>query len=259
MTQDLHAPPPERSLPPGHVSARREHLLRELRGARDRPARALLRPRHALLAAAVAIVAVVVAPAFGMGHWLFGRLDSDPRLPGILGNRVQKLLSVPTPAGEASLWVGPTQASGRCVFLHIGATAGGSGAADAERRLAVRHRSKRAADASDRHRPDLVSGQRHVHAVARRACRPGLRDREGHAGVGHADEAAGAREGILPHESRRCGARAAPDERRALHPRGLRRPRSRGESRRSRAAGRKRRSMRRASSRRASGRARARR
>ena len=129
MTQDLHAPPPERSLPPGHVSARREHLLRELRGARDRPARALLRPRHALLAAAVAIVAVVVAPAFGMGHWLFGRLDSDPRLPGIVGNRVQKLLSVPTPAGEASLWVGPTQASGRCVFLHIGATAGGSGAA----------------------------------------------------------------------------------------------------------------------------------
>jgi hypothetical protein len=129
MTQDLHAPPPERSLPPGHASARREHLLRELQRAdghaRRSPARAL-RPRHALLAAAVAIVAVVVAPAFGMGDWLFGRLDSDPRLPGIVGNRVQQLLSVPTPAGEASLWFGPTQASGRCVFIHFGSTADGA-------------------------------------------------------------------------------------------------------------------------------------
>ena len=129
MTQDLHAPPAERSLPPGQVSARREHLLRELRGARDRPARALVRPRHALLAAAVVLLAVVVAPAFGMGHWLFGRLDSDPRLPGIVGDRVQKLLSVPTPAGEVSLWIGPSQAAGRCVFMHIGAAANGSGAA----------------------------------------------------------------------------------------------------------------------------------
>jgi hypothetical protein len=131
MTQDLHAPPPERSLPPGHVSARRGHLLRELgrTGGHPRPTR-VLRPRHALLAAAVAIVAVAVAPAFGMGHWLFGRLDSDPRLPGIVGNRVQQLLSVPTPAGEASLWIGPTQASGRCVFIHIGGAAtSGSGAA----------------------------------------------------------------------------------------------------------------------------------
>jgi hypothetical protein len=130
MTQDLHAPPPERSLPPGCLSARREHLLRELGGTGGRvpPIRAL-RPRHALLAAAVAIVAVVVAPAFGMGNWLFGRLDSDPRLPGIVGNRVQKLLSVPTPAGEASLWIGPTQAAGRCVFMHIGAAANDSAAA----------------------------------------------------------------------------------------------------------------------------------
>jgi hypothetical protein len=128
MTQDLHAPPPERGLPPGRLSARREHLLRELRGAGAHPARAL-RPRHALLAAAVAIAAVLVAPAFGMGHWLFGRLDSDPRLPGIVGDRVQKLLSVPSPAGEVSLWIGPTQASGRCVFMHIGAAANASGAA----------------------------------------------------------------------------------------------------------------------------------
>jgi hypothetical protein len=130
MTQDLHAPPPERSLPPGQVSVRREHLLHELRRAEGHAGRArALRPRHALLAATVAIVAVVVAPAFGIGHSLFGRLDSDPRLPGIEGNRVQKLLSVPTPAGEASLWIGPTQSSGRCVFIHIGAPANGPGAA----------------------------------------------------------------------------------------------------------------------------------
>jgi hypothetical protein len=75
------------------------------------------------------MVVVVAAPAFGIGHSLFGRLDSDPRLPGIVGDRVQKLLSVATPAGEASLWIGPTQASGRCVFIHIGAAASGSGAA----------------------------------------------------------------------------------------------------------------------------------
>ena len=127
MTQDPHGLPPERSLPAGHFAARRAHLLRELESAgRTRPLRGL-RPRHALLAAAVAVVAVVAAPALGIGHGLFGRLDSDPRLPGIVGNRVQKLVAVQTPAGEASLWIGPTQASGRCVFIHFGST--GTGAA----------------------------------------------------------------------------------------------------------------------------------
>ena len=127
MTQDLQSPPPERSLPAGHVALRRDHLLRELESAgRTRPIRGL-RPRHTLLAAAVAVVAVVAAPALGIGHGLFGRLDSDPRLPGIVGNRVQKLVAVQTPAGEASLWIGPTQASGRCVFIHFGST--GTGAA----------------------------------------------------------------------------------------------------------------------------------
>jgi hypothetical protein len=121
MTPDLHRPPPERSLPAEHLAARRDHLLREL----DRPRRGL-RPRHALFAAAAAIVAVVAAPALGIGHGLFGRLDSDPRLPGIIGNRVQKLVAVQTPAGEASLWIGPTQASGRCVFIHIGPAANGA-------------------------------------------------------------------------------------------------------------------------------------
>jgi hypothetical protein len=115
MTPDLHRPPPERSLPPGHLVARRDHLLREL----DRPRRAL-RPRYAVLAAAAALVAVVAAPALGIGHRLFERLDSDPGLPGIIGKRVQKLVAVQTPAGEASLWLAPTQASGRCVFIHIG-------------------------------------------------------------------------------------------------------------------------------------------
>ena len=123
MTQDPHAPPPERRLPAGRFAARRDHLLRELESTAGRRR---LRPRHALLAAAAAIVAVVAAPALGIGHGLFGRLDSDPRLPGIVGNRVQKLVAVQTPAGEASLWIGPTQASGRCVFIHIGATAKGA-------------------------------------------------------------------------------------------------------------------------------------
>ena len=122
MTDDLHRPPPERSLPVAHFRARREHLLHELQTAGGRR----LRPRHALLAAAAAVVAVVAAPALGIGHGLFGRLDSDPRLPGVLGNRVQKLVSIQTPAGEASLWIGPTQASGRCVFIHIGETANGA-------------------------------------------------------------------------------------------------------------------------------------
>src|ERR671938_1963841 len=125
MTEDLHRPPPERGLPPGRFRARRDHLLRELQAPGGRSPLAL-RPRHALLAAAAAIVAVVAAPALGIGHGLFGRLDSDPRLPGVVGNRVQKLVSVQTPAGEASLWIGPTQASGRCVFIHIGDTANGA-------------------------------------------------------------------------------------------------------------------------------------
>src|SRR5213083_2118031 len=108
MTLDLDRPPPERSLPAGRLPARRDHLLRELEptGGRTRLLRGL-RPRNALLAAAAAIVAVVAAPALGIGHALFGRLDSDPRLPGIVGNRAQRLVSVQTPAGEASLWIGP--------------------------------------------------------------------------------------------------------------------------------------------------------
>ena len=127
MTPDLHRPPPERSLPAGHFQAGRDHLLRELEPAGGRAGLLRgLRPRHALFAAAAAIVAVVAAPALGIGHGLFGLLDSDPRLPGIVGNRVQKLASVQTPAGEASLWIGPTQASGRCVFIHIGTAASGA-------------------------------------------------------------------------------------------------------------------------------------
>jgi hypothetical protein len=127
MTEELHRPPPERSLPVARFQARRDHLLRELKAAGGRrPRRSGLRPRHALLAAAAAVVVVVAAPALGIGHGLFGRLDSDPRLPGVVGNRVQKLVSVQTPAGETSLWIGPTQASGRCVFIHIGETANGA-------------------------------------------------------------------------------------------------------------------------------------
>ena len=127
MTEDLHRPPPDRSLPGAHFRARRDHLLRELQaaGARSRPLRGL-RPRHALVAAAAAIVAVIATPALGIGHGLFGRLDSDPRVPGIVASGVQKLVSVSTPAGEASLWIGPTEASGRCVFIHLGGAANGA-------------------------------------------------------------------------------------------------------------------------------------
>jgi hypothetical protein len=127
MTLDLDRPPAERSIPADRYAARRDHLLHELEAV-NRRARLPggLRPRHALLAAGAAIVAVVTAPALGVGNGLFGRLDSDPRLPGIVGNGVQKLVSVETPAGEASLWIGPTQASGRCVFIHIGNTADGA-------------------------------------------------------------------------------------------------------------------------------------
>jgi hypothetical protein len=127
MTEDLHQPPPERSLPVARFRARRNHLLHELQAHEGRRRlRSGLRPRHALLAAGAAVVAVVAAPALGIGYGLFGRLDSDPRLPGVVGNRVQQLVSVQTPAGEASLWIGPTQASGRCVFIHIGDTANGA-------------------------------------------------------------------------------------------------------------------------------------
>jgi hypothetical protein len=126
MTQDLDRPPAERSLPGDHYATRRDHLLRELEAVSGRTRLpGGLRPRHALLAAGAALVAVVTAPALGVGNGLFGRLDSDPRLPGIVGKGVQKLVSVETPAGEASLWTGPTQASGRCVFIHVGNTADG--------------------------------------------------------------------------------------------------------------------------------------
>ena len=127
MTEDLHRPPPDRSLPGGHFRIRRDHLLRELQATRGhrRPLRGV-RPRHALIAAAAAIVGVIAAPALGIGHGLFGRLDSDPRIPGIVANRVQELVSVPTPIGDASLWIGPTEASGRCVFIHVGDAANGA-------------------------------------------------------------------------------------------------------------------------------------
>jgi hypothetical protein len=101
VSEDLHRPLPERNL-------------------------LTLRPRYALVAAAVAIIVVAATPALGIGHRLFHRLDSDPRVPGIVGNRVQELVSVPTPAGEASLWIGPTETSGRCVFISVGSTASGT-------------------------------------------------------------------------------------------------------------------------------------
>jgi hypothetical protein len=101
VNEDLHRPLPDRSV-------------------------LALRPRYALIAAAAALVVVAATPALGIGHRLFHRLDSDPRVPGIVGNRVQKLLSVPTPAGEASLWIGPTETSGRCVFISVGSTASGT-------------------------------------------------------------------------------------------------------------------------------------
>lgn len=126
MTLDPHSLPLDRGLPERRFAARRDHLVRELEVSRGRGGSLWgLRPRHALVAAALGLVAVVAAPALGVGHGLFGLLDSDPRVPGIVGNRVQQLVSVPTPAGEASLWVGPTEASGRCVFIHVGGVANG--------------------------------------------------------------------------------------------------------------------------------------
>jgi hypothetical protein len=118
---DPHSLPPDRDLPVGRFAVRRDHLLREVEasGARGETPRRV-RLRHVLVAVAAVIAAATAAPALGFGHGLFGFLDSDPRVPGIVANRVQKLVSVPTPAGEASLWFGPTEASGRCVFLHIG-------------------------------------------------------------------------------------------------------------------------------------------
>lgn len=101
MSEDLHRPPLDRSLP-------------------------TLRPRYVLIVAAAAIIVVVATPALGIGHRLFHRLDSDPRLPGVVGNQVQKLASIRTPAGEASLWIGPTETSGRCVFIHVGNTGSGT-------------------------------------------------------------------------------------------------------------------------------------
>jgi hypothetical protein len=86
------------------------------------------RPRYVLAATAGALILAAGASAVGATHHLFGRHGSDPRVPGIVGDRVQELLSLPSPAGELSLWIGPTQAGGRCVYLHIGdqAAAGSS-------------------------------------------------------------------------------------------------------------------------------------
>jgi hypothetical protein len=88
------------------------------------PRERTFRPRYVLAAAAGALLLVAAASAVAAGHHLFDRLRSDPRVPGIVGARVQELLSLPTPAGEVSLWIGPTQAGGRCVYLHIGDRAG---------------------------------------------------------------------------------------------------------------------------------------
>jgi hypothetical protein len=88
------------------------------------PSARMFRPRYVLVAAAGALILAAGASAVGAAHHLFGSRQSDPRLPGIVGERLQELVSSPSPAGEASLWIGPTQAGGRCVYLHIGNGAG---------------------------------------------------------------------------------------------------------------------------------------
>lgn len=82
------------------------------------------RPRYVLAASVGALILAAAASAVGVGHHLFGAVQPDPRLPDVVGDRVQELVSLPTPAGEASLWIGPTEAGGRCVYLHIGDRAG---------------------------------------------------------------------------------------------------------------------------------------
>jgi hypothetical protein len=80
----------------------------------------MFRPRYVLAAAGAALILAAGASAVGAAHHLFGRQGTDARVPGIVGDRVHELLSLPSPAGEVGLWIGPTQAGGRCVYLHIG-------------------------------------------------------------------------------------------------------------------------------------------
>jgi hypothetical protein len=122
MIDNSHNVRHERELPRGHLAARRDHLVREIRRP-DRRTRAGLLPArsrvYALIGAMVGGIAVLATPAFGIGERLARLVDRDPGFPAIVTDELRKGPSVAIAGGkEAALWTGPTTDGGLCVFLH---------------------------------------------------------------------------------------------------------------------------------------------
>jgi hypothetical protein len=123
--------PPERDLP--DLGARRNDLVTEARASlRGRtPGWHSLRPRYALAATLVLALAVFATPAFGGKGYLFGLIKGNPALPGLQADQTQQLVTIHTTSGQdATLWEGPTDKGGKCVFLQLHASGDAAPAAN---------------------------------------------------------------------------------------------------------------------------------
>jgi hypothetical protein len=149
MPTDPYLPPAERDLPFDRLQARREHLLRAVRGEGQRQAALKLPTRErkyalGILLLATAVGAVIATPAFGIVHAIrdlfegtpptplvqkhfinsnegVQKLTADPppgiKLPLADTTKVHGIVSVNTSDGPLNLWAAPVGNDGRQCWL----------------------------------------------------------------------------------------------------------------------------------------------
>ena len=95
-----------------------DYLIPEIRGQSHHKRRRSNVRRAAALGVALAVIAVAVSPAFGLGGRLLALLEGGPLLPGTSLEQAGAVAQLDTSWGRrATLWVAPTESGGRCVFL----------------------------------------------------------------------------------------------------------------------------------------------
>lgn len=120
MTKDSYSLPAERSLPPGHLAGRRDHLVHELRVAGHSRRADRRRSRYVVAGFAAGAAALLAAPAFGLGERLLDVFRGNPNAPTVDARQAERVLVVnASPGKEAMLWRASTKDGGECVFIQV--------------------------------------------------------------------------------------------------------------------------------------------